>query len=245
MDFLNEALISGISPLELTYKPVCYKGRVEPFFGYRTVLRINSQDLGVLLPRQYSVVADRDIRGVKLASWVILKAVDCIKTLEIKNQRTEFLSVAIPNKMLLSGACFKTLKEEFDKSKFSGNGLVLEFSCDILFEDAETLQNLFYELKTLNVKLAITEFGSGYCPTLKLKDIPVDYIILDSSVSLQISSGDTVIAENVISLAKKLNVKVIADDLPENGKNAADKLGIDYYCSTLVPLAFPSADKER
>jgi diguanylate cyclase len=92
------------------------------------------------------------------------------------------------------------------------------------------------ELKKLGIRLAIDDFGTGYSNLGHLRKFPVDVLKIDQSFVRGMSGvlDDTPIVEAVISLAKALELHVVAEGVEtaqqmEQLKDLGCDLGQGYY----------------
>ena len=73
--------------------------------------------------------------------------------------------------------------------------------------------SVLQELKEMGLNLAIDDFGTGYSSLSYLKQFPVNKLKIDRSFirDLSIDSDDAAITSAIISMAKGLSLKVIAE----------------------------------
>ncbi len=91
--------------------------------------------------------------------------------------------------------------------------LELEITESVMVDNVEQVLNSMQKLKSLGIKLAIDDFGTGYSSLSYLTQFPVDYLKIDQSfiTDLTTCSSSLAIVTSVISIAKSLHLKVIAE----------------------------------
>ena len=86
-------------------------------------------------------------------------------------------------------------------------------NADVVFE---TLRNL----KRMGLRLTIDDFGTGYSSLNYLKQFPVNKLKIDRSFirEIAVDSDDAAITIAIISMAKSLNLKVIAEGVEDKAQ---------------------------
>ena len=89
----------------------------------------------------------------------------------------------------------------------------IELTESILMQDPVAAGSMLNSLADLGVKLAIDDFGTGYSSLSYLRKFPIDTLKIDKSFVSQMigSSDDAAIVSAVISMAKSLRLRVIAE----------------------------------
>lgn len=89
----------------------------------------------------------------------------------------------------------------------------MELTEGLLLSSADVTSSVFQELKEMGVKLSIDDFGTGYSSLSYLKHLPVYKLKIDRSFvrDITIDPDDAAITGTIISMAKSLNLKVIAE----------------------------------
>jgi EAL domain-containing protein (putative c-di-GMP-specific phosphodiesterase class I) len=91
--------------------------------------------------------------------------------------------------------------------------LELELTESLLLSNADVMFSVLQELKKMGVKLAIDDFGTGYSSLSYLRQFPVSKLKIDRSFvrDVAVNPDDAAITTAIISMARGLNLKVIAE----------------------------------
>ncbi|MCW8953634.1 MAG: bifunctional diguanylate cyclase/phosphodiesterase [Sulfurimonas sp.] len=98
-------------------------------------------------------------------------------------------------------------------------------------EDFKKVERFIFEAKRHGAKIAIDDFGSGYSNFSYLTKIKADYIKIDGSLvkNIDIDKNAYIVVETIVSFAKKLGIKTIAEYVYSSEiMSKAKELSIDY-----------------
>ena len=99
-----------------------------------------------------------------------------------------------------------------DETGLDPRSLELELTESVLMKRAESTASILQALRERGVQVAVDDFGTGYSSLSYLRKFPVDALKIDQSFVRQISSGDdTTIVTAVISMARSLKLRVVAE----------------------------------
>ena len=93
--------------------------------------------------------------------------------------------------------------------------LELELTEGTLVENANETVQVLRALKRLGITLSIDDFGTGYSSLSYLKKFPINALKIDQSFVREVPANqdDTAIVRAIVSLAKSLNLKIVAGGL--------------------------------
>ncbi|MGE4545414.1 MAG: putative bifunctional diguanylate cyclase/phosphodiesterase [Pedobacter sp.] len=181
--------------------------------GAEALLRWYHPEKGNISPAEFIPIAEETGLITPIGEWVIRKA--CQEFLPLANEEIYQLDLSIN----LSGRQFEkpnlneVIREILFETKFPGDRLKLEITESILMENAQNAKELLLKLKLLGIKISIDDFGTGYSSLGYLKNFSIDQIKIDKSFTDEIKDANAPcpIIETIISLAKSLNVELIAE----------------------------------
>jgi len=129
--------------------------------------------------------------------------------------------------------------------------LELELTESLLLADTDMTLSVIRELKAIGLTLAIDDFGSGYSSFGYLRQFRVSKLKIDRSFirDVAVNPDDAAITAAIISMARSLRLKVIAEGVEDEAQMAflrthqCDEIQ-GYYFSRPLP-AEEAAEKQR
>ncbi|MBU6208138.1 MAG: EAL domain-containing protein, partial [Alphaproteobacteria bacterium] len=131
---------------------------------------------------------------------------------------------------------------------FKMQNLTIELTESSLADDLKKTASILQNLRDFGCKIAIDDFGTGYSSLAYLKNLPVDYLKIDKSLTQNIvgSARDQVIVRGAIAMAQSLGLKVIAEGVETEAQRAAlAALKCDIYQGFLCAEPLSVAALER
>jgi diguanylate cyclase (GGDEF)-like protein len=210
--------------------------------GAEALLRWTHPTRGPIPPAEFIPVAEDCGLIVPIGAWVLRTA--C-------GQAQAWVSAGLPvTPIAVNVSAIEFGDENFLENLFAILGetgldpslLEVELTESLLMRHAESAALVLRALRDRGVQVAIDDFGTGYSSLGYLRKFPLDALKIDQSFVRQISTAgeDTAIVTAVISMARGLNLRVIAE-----GVETADELAFlrahhceeaqGYYFSRPVP----------
>ena len=125
------------------------------------------------------------------------------------------------------------------------NRIIFELLETDLIEDFELVISFITKIKKFGCQVAIDDFGSGYSNMENILKLKPDYIKIDGSLIKHIdtSKESYTIVKNIISMAKELNAKTVAEFVHNQEVYQQLKaLNIDYFQGYYTGMPFSSTE---
>jgi len=118
------------------------------------------------------------------------------------------------------------------ESGFPANRLTLEVTEQVLLHDITLAARTLDELAGAGIRIALDDFGAGFCNFLYLKLLPLDYIKLDRAMIEGITADprDLAVLRAIVAMAGALDLKVIAEGVEDEAqRDAVAREGCAFY----------------
>ncbi|MBI9089343.1 MAG: EAL domain-containing protein [Desulfobacterium sp.] len=210
--------------------------------GMEALIRWDNGEKGLISPGDFIPIAEETGVIEPIGTWVLNQA--CIQTKKWHDLGFGSLKIAVN----LSAVQFRNT-ELASKVQAALNGagleprfLNLEITESLVMNDVETAIDTMNRIADLGVSFSIDDFGTGYSSLSYLKRFPVAILKVDQSFVREIpnSKDDMVIARTILSMAKSLNMKTVAEGVETKEQlefmreNHCDEIQ-GYYFSPPVP----------
>jgi len=201
--------------LELWYQPqlALSSGKV---IGAEALLRWRTIDGNFISPAVFIPLAEYSGLIVDIGDWVVNQACSQIKVLEEKAFDNITISVNVSIPQFRRGNFVDTVLSAIQAHQVLPSKLELEITENILMDDPQVVIDALVELKSKGISIALDDFGTGFSSMSYLQKLPLDRLKVDRAFISDIAKeGQSVIAETIINLGKKMNLKVIAEGIEE------------------------------
>ena len=218
--------------LSMNYQPLVSLQDGE-LMGVEALLRWNHSEFGLIPPNKFIPIAEESGLIIPITVWILQETTSQIAHWQKISPAYKDLvvSVNISGKHLSNDDLIDDVENALAISKLSPQALKLEITESAAMENAEHSINMLNRLKQLGVQLSIDDFGTGYSSLSYLHRLPFDTLKIDRSFVYSVgeSGENSEILQTIISLAKNLKKKVIAEGIEtESQLSLLQNLGCDY-----------------
>ena len=211
---LNQAITN--EEFELVYQPIiCLKtGSLK---GFEALVRWQSPTRGFVSPGAFIPVAEETGLIVPMGAWILTTACKQMQAWRERypNAESVVMSVNLSSRQFSQANLIAQVQETLITTGLAGANLKLEITESMVMEDVENTIALLHELKKLNIKISMDDFGTGFSSFNYLHRFPVDTLKVDRSFVSNMSQGkkNEDIVNTIVMLAHGLGMDVIAEGI--------------------------------
>jgi diguanylate cyclase (GGDEF)-like protein/PAS domain S-box-containing protein len=190
-------------------------------FGAEALLRWKHPKLGMISPSLFVPVAEEAGLVGQIGEWVLQTACRQIRQWQDAGYSLQ-LAVNVSARQFQDYDVAELVKDILRDTGVLPKNLEIELTESAVMSDAESSIVTLERLAALGVQIAIDDFGTGYSSLSYLKRLPLDVLKIDQSFVRDISSdpNDAAIVRAIITLARSLGIKVIAEGVENEAQLA-------------------------
>jgi diguanylate cyclase (GGDEF)-like protein len=203
--------------LELNEFLLLYQPKVDldtkQIVGVEALIRWRSKELGFISPEQFIALAEETGLIVPIGEWVLRTA--CAQA--VAWQKAGFgkllMSVNLSIRQFRHANLIESISGILKETGLQASCLELELTESQVMNEYENSIKTLHDIKSLGIHLSIDDFGTGYSSLSYLKNLPLDTLKIDKSFidEITIHSEESPIVASIISLARNLKLKVVAE----------------------------------
>ncbi len=241
---LGKALESG--QLELFYQPQFnYQGEI---LAVEALLRWRHPQRGLVLPDEFIAMAEDSGLILPIGLWVLETACAQINHW----QSDPFLSglqiaINVSSRQFRDPNFVTNVARILEASGANASRLKIELT-ESTMHDLDDMRFKMEEIRQTGIAFSLDDFGTGYSSLASLIKLPLAQLKIDRSFvnHMLANKGDTIVVKTIISMAKNLDMQVIAEGLEtEDEKNFLNSLGCSLYQGFLLSPALPGKQVEE
>jgi EAL domain-containing protein (putative c-di-GMP-specific phosphodiesterase class I)/GGDEF domain-containing protein len=196
--------------------------------GAEALARWNHPALGRIGASALFAIAERTDHVAPLSRHIARKALDTARLWPGSLR----LSLNVTPADLAFGSYARQLLDKLRDSGFAPQRLTLEVTEQSLIADVGLAAQIMAEFAANGIRLALDDFGAGFCNFRYLKLLPLHYLKLDRSMIEGIGRDrrDRAVLRAIVAMAKALDLEVIAEGIESEAQRArVASEGCAYY----------------
>jgi diguanylate cyclase (GGDEF)-like protein len=210
---LRDAVDAG--ELFLVYQPLV-DFQQNKVVGFEALVRWNHPQDGLINPAVFIPVAEETGIIVEIGEAVIEMACKALARFKSSPLTSDlYLNVNVSSVQILSRTLDEFIRKSLRDNNLEPEKLNIEITESILIDDYKAALSFVRELKAMNIKIYLDDFGTGFSSLSYLHKFPFDAIKLDRSfiVALDESKNNEAIVDSIAQLARNLNIHIVAEGI--------------------------------
>jgi diguanylate cyclase (GGDEF)-like protein len=202
--------------LAIEYQPQYRLGSAQ-IVGMEALLRWKHPALGAVPPSEFIPIAEQTGLIFALGEWVLRTACAQIQAWLAEGLPPVRVAVNVSGMQLVHAEFPATVARALADTRLEPRLLELEITETVIVQDDLRAIRAIRELQALGVEIAIDDFGTGQSSFARLSRFPINRLKIDRSFvrRAHMSASDNAIASAMISMAKTLNIEVVAEGIEE------------------------------
>ena len=190
--------------------------------GLEALLRWQHPELGLVPPDRFIRIAENSGLIVPIGEWVLRTACSQARKLQDEGLPVVTIAVNVSAVQFRQESFGEVIRKVLRETGLSPQHLELELTESLLLANADVTFSVLRELKNMGVTLAIDDFGTGYSSFSYLKQFQIGKLKIDRSFITNVAANpdDAAITAAIISMAKSLHLKVIAEGVEDEAQMA-------------------------
>jgi diguanylate cyclase (GGDEF)-like protein/PAS domain S-box-containing protein len=179
--------------------------------GAEALLRWTHPERGLILPEEFIPFAEETQLIVPIGAWVLRTAIAQMKVWHDAGHAWLRVAVNLSPRQFQDRELVALVESILAETGFPAHFLDLEITESTAMQNAELTLSILTRLKEMGIRISIDDFGTGYSSLSYLKRFPIDTVKIDQDFVRDLTPDDAAIITAVISMARALNLRVIAE----------------------------------
>jgi diguanylate cyclase (GGDEF)-like protein/PAS domain S-box-containing protein len=216
------------SEFALQFQPI-FTRENQKIVGLEAFVRWNHPQNGLLHPKEFLPVAsDSDLIG-QIDIWALKESVKLLKKWEESGVDNLFLSLNISKSRFNHNNFSDDILNEIKKANIKPSSIRLEFREDLLLENEDVFLQKLNKLSNFGIKLALDNFGRGYCSLSFLQKYPINALKIDKVFTANLADSKNQDVVSIIeTLSQKFGLKIMLEAI-ETEEQYQNVQSIDYH----------------
>ncbi len=186
--------------------------KTEEIIAAEALIRWRHPTKGLIHPINFISLAESTGLIVPIGEWVIKEACKQNKKWQDLGMPPIRVAVNLSALQLKRPNLTKIVEDTLRETGLKPEYLELELTESIIINCAESLAAIA-KLKAIGTQITLDDFGTGFSSLNYLREMSINRIKIDQSFvkNIHIKRGDEIIIEAIITMAKNLNLEVLAE----------------------------------
>jgi diguanylate cyclase (GGDEF)-like protein len=189
----------------LVFQPIFDQSKT--LIGAEALLRWAHPEKGKIKPNTFISLAESTGLIKPLSEWVINQAMTTAK----RFPQIPYIAINISPIHFHQDDFIDYISNALREHDLNGNRIVLEITEGTMLKQNTDIFRQISDLQKIGIGLALDDFGTGYSSLSYLSKLSIQQIKIDQSFVHDIADNHSAIIEAILSMAKHLAIKVVAE----------------------------------
>jgi len=183
--------------------------------GVEALVRWQHPEDGLIPPLKFIPLAEKNGMIDSVGEWVAATACRQMASWIAQGYAVPRVSINVSPEQLRRTNLAALMRRLLGHYRLDATRVTIELTESALVENAERVQQMLRELKTLGVMLSIDDFGTGYSSLAYLRRFALDELKIDRSFVADIGTNldDRAIAQTIVAMSQTLGFSVVAEGI--------------------------------
>lgn len=227
---------------QLAYQPIF--GMDGQMVAMEALLRLSHPVHGSISPAQFIPLAEETGLIVPIGDWVIEEACRQLSVWRENGVRLVPIAVNVSGQQLMRGGFADRLVMIMSQFQISPEQIDLEVTESTDMLNVTEVMRQMELLSEIGIRFSIDDFGTGHSTLNRLDKLPLRVLKIDQTFTGRLceANGTRSIVQAMISMAKALNMLVVAEGVESEGQLLElREMGCDYLQGFLLSRPVPPA----
>ena len=229
--------------LELFFQPIVRIGSDGVPDFHELTVRLRDDDGRLVPPSEFIPAAERYNVMSIIDRWVVVRAVELLKSRRDTNGSLPMLAVNLSGTSLNEQSFAEFVLHAVGDPEIAG-ALCFEITETAAVTSLSNATFFMRELKARGCRFSLDDFGTGLSSFMYLKTLPVDYLKIDGQFISQIATDavDRSMVEAISKVGRALGIATVAECVESEAVlDELKRIGVDfaqgYYMASPLPIA--------
>jgi diguanylate cyclase (GGDEF)-like protein len=218
--------------------------------GLEALVRWSHPERGLIPATEFLPLAEETGLILPIGRWVLKRACQqaSVWHAQYPSDPPLEVNVNLSPKQLQHPCLVEEVADTIRETGLEPASLILDISEHVLMEDGDGALGTLVALKSLGVRLAVDDFGSGFSSLSNLRRSPIDILKIDKLFVEGLSEGRaaSALASAIIELGRALDLQVVAEGIEVSGqleclRDLGCEMGQGYFFARPLPKEAVSA----
>jgi len=185
--------------------------------SFEALLRWEHPTQGLISPYRFIEAAEDTGVLVSIGHWLIMQACRQLREWQVNDRSGQPMSVTVnvSARQFADARLANDIQDALQQTGIDPSRLQLEMKESIAAADPKLTVTVLAHLKHMGIGVVLDDFGTGSMPLVGLSQFPLDALKIDRSLVREMQSDRATadVVELIITLAHKMNLKVIAEGI--------------------------------